>query len=161
MGGKEILELFLRIDPWRKDGWWRIQIKPNDMQKTNIFQCMCFKGSPHSYLSVVVSYFITYFNSLFYNWTLCHFFFSPLFIQTILWKFQGPRPAPAELNGILDIEVNGNRTGKAVRLIRYTIPQHPLKFCWTLPFKQIKLVNSEAMKCHYYISTLKPRYLMN
>lgn len=101
----------------------------------------------------MVSYFITYFNACFMI-GLCVKFLS-LFTQTVLWKFQGPRPAPAELNGILDIEVNGNRTGKAVCLIRYTIPQPPLKFCWTLPFKQIKLVNSEAMKCHYYISTLK------
>lgn len=32
-----------------------------------------------------------------------------------------PRPAPAELNGILDIDVNGNRIRPALRLIRYAI----------------------------------------
>lgn len=48
--------------------------KPNHMQNPKIFQCVCFNGSFHSYLFVVDSYFITYFNRLFYNWTLCQIF---------------------------------------------------------------------------------------
>lgn len=47
-------------------------------------------------------------------------FYSPSF-KPSFESAKDPRPAPAELNGILDIDVNGNRTRPAVRLIRYAI----------------------------------------
>lgn len=47
-------------------------------------------------------------------------FYSSLF-KPSFESARDPRPAPAELNGILDIDMNGNRTRLVVRLIRYVI----------------------------------------
>lgn len=45
--------------------------------------------------------------------------FSPL-LKPSFESVGNPRPVPAELNGILDIDMDGNRTRLAARLIRYT-----------------------------------------
>lgn len=117
---RKCLSFFWRIDPWRKYGWWRIQRKLTTCKKPTFFSVFALME-----VSIPVS--LCWFPTSSHILTACFIIglcvkFLSLFIQTILWKCQGPRPAPAELNGILDIEVNGNRTGMAIRLIRYTIP---------------------------------------
>lgn len=78
----------------------------------SVFHYCCFNGIFLFCFPLAISNLITYFSCL-----------------LLFESARDPGPVPAELNGILDFDLNGNRIWPAVRLIRYAILQHPLKFC--------------------------------
>lgn len=70
----------------------------------SVFHYCCINGHFLSCFFLAVSNFIIY-----------------LSILLLFENARNPGPVPAELNGILDIDLNGNRIRLAVRLIRYAI----------------------------------------